>query len=158
MEQKIGQYGWLKYQQLSEQHLWIVLRLFQDEYVVHLYNSQDDDHYYGIYCGQDREKAEQEYQDKLAYYQGEIRGSKPSNLLEALSHIWLSSLCNIADIKAVIEALENYHYEDSANFIRNNQYNYANILEDLSEYVREHQNKSLAQQLAEEMGWEVIVD
>ena len=64
----------------------------------------------------------------------------------------------MADIGEVIEVLENYGYDYPANYIRNNQKDYANMLTELSEYVREHQTQSLAQQLAQEMGWEVIVD
>jgi hypothetical protein len=93
MEQ-ISKYNWLKYEQLPEEHLWLVLRLFNSEYAVYLYDSRNDSHYRGVYFKNKRD-AEYKYQRKLAYYRRR---------------------------------------------------------------VRKNQTKSLAQQLAEEMGWEIIID
>lgn len=93
MEQ-ISKYNWLKYQQLPDDNLWLVIRLFKNEYAVHLYDSEDDSHDRGVYFKNKRD-AEYKYQRKLAYY---------------------------------------------------------------TRKVQENPTKSLSQQLAEEMGWEVIVD
>lgn len=156
MEQ-INKYEWLKYQQIKTNH-WLVLRLFRDEYVIHLYNYQDGGYYYGIYCGDDLEKAELVYRNKLAYYQGENILSKPHHLIPVLNHVRLTGLCNMLDIAVVIEILEDYGENAIAQYIRENRDRYGQILGELGEYVREHQSKSLAQQLAVEMGWQVIVD
>jgi hypothetical protein len=93
MEQ-ISKYNWVKYQQLPEERLWLVIRLFKGEYAVYLYNSENDSHDRGVFFKNKRD-AEYKYQRKLAYY---TRG------------------------------------------------------------VTSNPTKSLSQKLAEEMGWEVIVD
>jgi hypothetical protein len=157
--QQADKYQWLKYEKLEEDYLWLVLRLFRDEYVVHVYNSEDDGHYYGVYCGQNLTKAEQVYQNKLAYYRGEAHSSRrPHNLMEALNQIRLTGLCNMADLIAVTEILETYNHDRVARYILDHSDSYSDLLEELGEYVRANQPKSLAQQLAEETGWEVIVD
>ena len=159
--EEANKYQWFKYEQLPEGYLWLVLRLFRDEYVVHVYNSEDNGHYYGVYCGQDRAKAEQVYQNKLAYYQGKAHSNssrKPHNLIEVLDQIRLTGLCNMADIIAVTEILETYNYDAVAKYILNHRENYYDLLEELTEYATAHQPKSLAQKLAAEMDWIVIVD
>jgi hypothetical protein len=62
-------YNWLKYEQVPvpEEHLWIVLRWYLNQYVVHVYNCQDGGHYFGQYFDS-KEQAEIAYQAKLAYY------------------------------------------------------------------------------------------
>jgi hypothetical protein len=158
-ELKADKYQWLKYEQLPFGYLWLVLRLFRDEYVVHVYNLEDDGHYYGVYCRQDRTKAEQVYQNKLAYYRGEASGSRiPHNLMEVLNQIRLTGLCNMADMIAVTEVLETYNYDHIARYILDHPENYYDLLEELGEYVRANQPESLAQLLASQMGWFVIVD
>ena len=151
---------WLKSYQLPppEHYLYIVLRRWGDKYVVHVYNSLDKGYYYGVYC-QTLEKAEQAYERKLAYYLGELLPEeRPDNLMVALEEVRLTGLCNMADIIVVTEILETYNYDAIARYILDHRENYDDLLEELGEYATAHQPKSLAQQLAEEMDWTVIVD
>lgn len=147
--------NWIKtYQLPAPEYLWVILRLFRDEYAVSLYSSQENDYYNTISCGQDKDKAEQLYQDKITYYCSIVE----PKLVEVLYLVWLSGFCNMADITAVVEILENSGYSRSASYIQENKENYPDFLEELTDYIRENQPPSLAQQLAQEMGWEVIVD
>lgn len=155
---EISEYNWLKYEKLNDAHSYLVLRLFRDEYVIHIYNSQDDRHYYGIYCGDDLTQAQQVYQCKLAHYLIKKITPRPYDLIDILNQIRLSGMCNIADVVMVIQTLENYNRKDVAEYISENRDKYVNILRQLEEYIRENEPKSLAQQLADEMGWEVIID
>jgi len=82
--------------------------LFRDEYVVHLYNAEDDGHYLGVYCGDDLNKAQEIYERKLAHYRGEKIMTCPHNLFDALNHVRLTNLCNMSDIVMVTEILEDY--------------------------------------------------
>ena len=84
MEQ-ISKYNWLKYQQLPEEHLWLVIRLFRGEYVVFLYNSEDDSHYNAVYFGKNKRGAEYKYQRKLAYYRRTVRENQPKSLAQKLA-------------------------------------------------------------------------
>ena len=83
MEQ-INKYNWLKYQQLPEEHLWLVLRLFKSKYVVCFYNSEDDSHYRDVYFKNKRD-AEYQYQRKLAYYRRQIKDCPTKSLAQQLA-------------------------------------------------------------------------
>ena len=149
---------WIEYKQLAEEHLWIVLRRWgETEYVVHLYNEQDGGYYHGIYC-RDLEKAQIAYRDKLLSYQGKTI-IKPQNLISVLYQIRQTGLVNMADRESVGRQALNYGYHRVAQYLKDNAQDYYDtILIELGEYIENNAPKSLAQQLADEMGWEVIVD
>lgn len=147
---------WFEYQQLAEKHLWIVLREWGEEYVVHLYNEQDGGYYHGIYC-RNLEQAQIAYRDRLLRYQGKMV-TKPQNLISLLDQIKQTGLVNMADRETVRLQALGYGYNQVAQYLQENEAEYPNILMELGEYVRNNEPKSLAQQLADEMGWEVIVD
>jgi hypothetical protein len=162
IEQIAQEYDWIEYQQLEgeKSHLWVVLRTLRNEYVVHLYNSEVDGHYYGVYCGSDLTKATQVYQEKIAFYRDKKR-PRPENLMEALGEVRSSNSCNMNDLKTVIHLMSILGYHPAAKWLYDNANRYADVLMEFTEWLQTHppqQPKSLAQQLAEEMGWKVIVD
>lgn len=160
-EQFARQQQWFNYQLLEspENHLYLVLRWFNDQYVVHLYNANSNDYHYGVYCGDDRTKAERVFAQKLARYRGESQ--RPDTLMEALSEVRQSGDCNMIDLNCVCHVMTDMGYRDSAVWLNYNRDRYGEVLMELGEWLRDYTQpleKSLAQELAEAMGWEVIVD
>lgn len=147
---------WIEYQQLTEKHLWIVLRARGQEYVVHLYNKQDGGYYHGVYC-RNLQQAQIAYRDKLLRYQGKMV-TKPQNLVLVLYQIRQTGEVNMADREAVRLKTLDYGYHRVAQYLQDNESEYYDLLLELGEYVRNNTPKSLAQQLADETGWEVIVE
>lgn len=163
LEQKRIADHWLEFTQLDSPHLWLVLRQWSEtDYVVHLYNAHDHGYYYGVY-GSDLNNAQKLYQRKLAFYQGTnpLPSPRPHGLMETLALVRRSNRCNMADLRAVCEEMFDLEYWDVPRWLEIHPEEYADVLEEFAEWLQttpQTPQKSLAQQLADEMGWDVIVD
>lgn len=98
------------------------------------------------------------YQKKIQFYRKIVR---PENFMEVLEVIRINSACNMLDIDCICHILNQSRHKIIADYLKNNQDHYDQILEDFEEWKANQpqtSSKSLAQKLADEMGWQVIVD
>jgi hypothetical protein len=159
IKQKIINDQWLEFSPIELNQYLVLRRWNETQYVVHYYNSSDNGYYNGSYTS-DLEKAQKVYQQKLAFYRGEkpLPSPRPDGLMEALDFVRTTNHCNMADLIAVCELMYDLEYWDVPKWLESHSWEYADVLTEFSEWLNRPKPKSLAQQLADEMGWEVIVD
>lgn len=95
-----------------------------------------------------------------------INDECPENLMEALLEIRNSGWCNLIDRMCVINALNDFGYQEAASWLEHHKKDYDKIvIDDFSAYFSEwlsahfpYNRESLSQRVARETGLELVDD